>query len=241
MEILIKNISEILSDKLSICQRGLMITLLLIKENNPKLTEAKFKALVSIKQHRSDLVNLHENNFIKWKGYRSAKKQLQATIDTSKEESIIIFMNNIYGRNFSVKSRHNIRLVTSLLKKYKQDDIKLVISNRYLEWKDEPVMSKHLNPTTVFRPINFEKYLEEATHTRVGEGIIAIEQIDLQIGDIIGEQHLDNLVPRHGYKIKIYQEDIYLNTRIIYGKDLRQLIRKSKRAGQENIIYKYAG
>ncbi len=238
----LNKLEDILSEDISICQRGLLVTMLLVRESNPKMTLAKFKAIVKIKDYREDLIYLHEKNFIEWGGYKESKKHLKAIRDTSREEGILTFMNGVYGRNFSSKSSKNVSLLTSLLNKYEEDEIKLVISNRYLEWKDEPAMSKHLNPTTVFRLSNFEKYLEEAIYTRVGEAIVAVKGIDLEVGDIINANHIDALRKEHIYNIKIYdQSNVYLRKQSVKGKDLRQMIRKSLRKGQEKLTYKYMG
>ncbi len=237
----LNKLEDILSEDISICQRGLLVTILLVRESNPKMTLAKLKAIVKIKDYREDLVYLHEKNFIEWSGYKESKKHLQTVRDTSKEMGIIIFMNELYGRNFSLKSSKNISMLTSLLSKYKEEEIKLVISNRYLEWKDEPVMKKHLNPGTIFRLANFEKYLEEANYTKVGEGIVLIKQIEINVGDKIGEEHLESLQPKHAYNVTIYRDEKYLNKQVMYGKDLRQAVRKSLRKGQENLTYKYMG
>jgi uncharacterized phage protein (TIGR02220 family) len=237
----INKLEDMLSDNISVCQRGLLVTILLVRESNPKMTWAKFKAIVNVKEHREDLVDLYEKNYIEWSGYKDSKKHLETVRDTSREQGIITFMNGVYGRNFSTKTSKTMSLLSSLLGKYSEEDIKLVISNRYLEWKDEPMMSKHLNPSTVFRLANFEKYLEEAIHTRVGESIVAVKQIGLNVGDFIGEEHLDSLQPKHAYKVTVYKDDNYLNKQVMYGKDLRQAIRKSLKRGQENLTYKYTG
>ena len=75
MKINIKKVSEILDSGLSMAQRGILITILLMKDSTPKLTLAKCKASLNFVTHREDLVYLHEKGFISWSGVELDKKK----------------------------------------------------------------------------------------------------------------------------------------------------------------------
>lgn len=45
---------------------------------------------------------------------------------------------------------------------YTLDDFKAVIANRVSKWANDSKMSEYLAPSTLFRPSNFEKYLQDA-------------------------------------------------------------------------------
>lgn len=208
-------------------QRGILISLALCNENNPKLNLAKLKVFVDFKKYRSDLVVLHENGFIKWSGYKAAKKLLSEQEINPQIVEIIDFMNNLYGRGFGAKTYKT--QVLAILKQYPIEDIKLVIANRYEEWKDNPVMEKHLNPTTIFRKKNFAKYHEEATRTKVGTGILSVEKFNLLAGTEINKSNIEHFVKNDLYKIKIFK---YINgvrskngtKGTFYGKDLSRMV-----------------
>ena len=76
MELLIKSVQSILDEKISVLKRGILISILLCKDDNPNITLAKFKATCKHTLLKKELVELHEDNFIKWSGYKVAKKSL---------------------------------------------------------------------------------------------------------------------------------------------------------------------
>ena len=97
MKILFENISDILNDKVTVYQRGLLITLLLLKEDDPKLTLAKFKAKVNMKEAKLHLMMLHEMGFVKWSGYNAAKKSIENAKVQPDVVEAITFMNKLEG------------------------------------------------------------------------------------------------------------------------------------------------
>ena len=64
------------------------------------------------------------------------------------------------------------------------EDFKYVIDIKSAQWKDDPKMDKFLRPSTLFRPSNFESYLQEKPNlkkVRAGDFEISSEtekQID---------------------------------------------------------------
>ena len=228
MKVLIKKVSDLFCAELNIKHRGIMVSIISCKESNPKMTLAKCKVSFPFKNYIPELVYLHENNFIEWSGYKNAKKSLE-NIEYHDDVILIIdFMNKLYKRNFKVKTYNTITL--GILKDNSIKDVKLVISNRYKVWKDDSFMSKYLTPSTIFRPKHFDKYLEEALHTRVGESIISADRIELKNGDEITSKIAKTFIDSDTYDLKIYSTDGEGNKRgsgksiTRYGKDIRKLM-----------------
>ena len=202
MRVNIKNLKEIVNDGLSITQRGILITILLMKDETPKLTLAKCKASLNFTTHKEDLIYLHDKGFISWSGIGRAKKSIEDRVMEKEVVEVIDFMNNLYRRGFSYKTYRND--VLRLLKDYSIEDIKKVISNRYVAWKDEPKMSMHLQPSTLFRAKNFIKYLDEANHTREGESFVNASNLNLGDGVEITLDISKQLVGTDTYNLYMY-------------------------------------
>ncbi|AGH56735.1 hypothetical protein CGPG_00036 [Cellulophaga phage phiST] len=188
-------------------QRGLLITLLLIKDSDPKITLAIFKAKVNYTKSKEALIDLHERKFIDWSGYKAAKKSVDLQKISPDVLEAVDFMNNLYGRNFDSSSKSTVTGLSQRLQEHNLETIKKVIANRYREWKDDPIMSKHLNPQTIFRPSKFEKYLEEVNRTKVGESIVSANQLNLNDGDEITYEISKNLSDNDIYTVKTYLLD----------------------------------
>lgn len=208
MIVLEKNVKNLLSQDLTVSQRGLLITAMLCKEKIPAFTEAKFKVFVDYKDHKEDLVYLHEKGYIKWDKYKYYKKKIKENGLKNQEpvHEVIKFMNEMYGRRFDYKSKVTTNL-KARLKEYSIDDIKLVVANRYEKWKDDSVMKENLNPVTIFRATLFAKYLEEAQRTGTGKGIISVSNIGLEEGDEITYEVSRKLVEKDIYTFKTFQTD----------------------------------
>lgn len=204
MKIHVKSVSEILTSKVSIEQRGLLITALLCKDVDPKITLAKFKVYVDVKKYKSDMVFLQENNLLSWSGYKTAKKSLLKDLNSKDVYNVIEFMNNLYKRNFDPKAASSTDNLMARMKDYSIDQIKLVIANRYEKWNGDEVMEEHLNPTTVFRKSKFEKYLEEAERTKVGGGIVSVDKINLKNGDELNFGNTKGFIDTDSYNVKRY-------------------------------------
>lgn len=207
MKILVTSTSQLLDSKLSIAQRGLLITALLLRDINPKLTLAKFKASIKINEHLEDLIHLHESGFIQWSGYASALKSLKSKQINPQVIEIVDFMNQLWKRKFDSSAASTTSGIKSRLQKHSVEDIKLVIANRYEEWKDDSLMSKYLTPTTIFRPSKFDKYLEEAKRTKSGQSFVHAKQIDLKHGDTITQSLANTFIDKDVYEIRTYDID----------------------------------
>ncbi len=87
-------------------------------------------------------------------------------------EEAIGFLNERTRKNFSARHPNGdptqaLTAVHSLLKKgYTATNLRQVIANRCLKWRDDPKMEEFLRPETLFRPSKFASYLGE-----LGKGV----------------------------------------------------------------------
>lgn len=243
MKINIKDKTEIANEKLTITQRGILITIVLMKDVTPKLTLAKCKASFNFTTYREDLVYLHDKGYISWSGVSAAKKKLVEELVTPQVIEIIDFMNNLYRRKFGYETY--AKGVKSLLENYSIEDIKKVVSNRYVCWKDESKMSKFLNPTTVLRPSNFVKYLDEANHTREGESFVNVANLEIEHNTEIVMSLAQSLIDTDTYNLLLYSTDGEGNRRgssskiVRYGRDIKKLIRVQDTQEKYNGVREY--
>ncbi len=74
---------------------------------------------------------------------------------------ILTYLNQITGRRFR-PTKANLNGIAKQFKEgFTADEMKEVIQVKTLEWRNNPEMSVHLNPVTIFRPKNFEKYINQ--------------------------------------------------------------------------------
>ena len=234
MTINIKKLEEILNDNLSIKKRGLLITILLLKDSKPEFTLAKLKSTIKIKDYYQDLIELHQVGLIVWSGYEAAKKSLLKKLDDPKVEEVIAFMNKLYKRNFKHDSLYATKELRVRLTESSVEDILKVVANRYAEWKDDAVMEKHLNPTTIFRPSKFDKYLEEALRTKSGQSFVSAKELNLEQGVEFEYEMINDILEKDIYSIKTYDLDNTGNritngmSSKVYGSDLIKMLKNSQ-------------
>jgi len=78
-------------------------------------------------------------------------------------KEILSFLNTGCGTAFKPTTRETARLISGrLMEGYTVEDFKAVISSKAKEWKSRDEMRQFLCPATLFRPSNFEKYLQAA-------------------------------------------------------------------------------
>lgn len=249
MEILIQKTSDILDKKLSLSQRGIIITILLVRDDSPKFTLAKLKSSINIRDAREDLVYLHKKKFIKWSEYDKALKLIEEAKVTPEVIEVIDFMNKLYKRDFKATTPSYNTPIRNRLKDHSVEELKKVISYKYLNWKDDATMKKNLNPVTIFRPKNFVRYLEEALRTGEGASFVSAEKINLKYGDVITMDVAETFLDDDLYSIKIYNTDGEGNRRGSgvdakrYGKDVKRMEfvqhKKIQRGDVREYIYIY--
>lgn len=145
MKILIKNITDILDDKISLTQRGILITLLLLKDDDPKLTLAKFKAKTKMAKIKEPLIKLHEGKYIEWSGYKNALKNTNKGRFSQDLREVVTFMNNLYKRNFNPDSESTVTNLRNRLQEHDIETIKKVVANRYELWKNDDLCPNTLS------------------------------------------------------------------------------------------------
>ena len=69
--------------------------------------------------------------------------------------------NEITGRRFSGTKTNLAGIKNRLKEGFTAEQMIAVIQLKNLEWKNNEVMSVHLCPETIFRPKNFEKYVNQ--------------------------------------------------------------------------------
>ena len=76
-------------------------------------------------------------------------------------QEILQKFNEITGRRFS-PTKTNLKGIENGLKDgFTVEQMIAVIQLKNLEWKNNEVMAVHLCPETIFRPKNFEKYVNQ--------------------------------------------------------------------------------
>jgi len=235
IKVKIGNIKELLSDNLTLQQRGFVLTCLLLKDDNDKLTFAKIKSSVKLSLIKNDLLYLHEQGIIEWSSYKKELEKLKDTELDPKLLEIVSFMNNLYGRDFKPESDSTSKNLRNRMKEYSIDDIKNVISNRWERWSEDPVMKNNLRPSTIFRPSKFDKYLEDVNSTGVGKGTVHAEKLDISIGTVLDIDTCDKLQDSITYTIKEFKVS-KTGSKMGVGKDLalkgsiiKKLVGKSHR------------
>lgn len=79
------------------------------------------------------------------------------------EESLAIleFLNATAKRRFRATKANLSGIKQRLKEEYSLQEIQEVIIVKTMEWANNPQMSVHLNSVTLFRPSNFEKYINQ--------------------------------------------------------------------------------
>ena len=78
-------------------------------------------------------------------------------------EEIIDHLNSLTGSSYRPTTRETIRLLSGRLSEgYNVEDCKAVIRHRWEKWQGDPHMREYIRPSTLFRPANFESYLQDA-------------------------------------------------------------------------------
>jgi uncharacterized phage protein (TIGR02220 family) len=88
------------------------------------------------------------------------------TDEMPKVNEVIDYMNSVGGAKFRANTGNTAKMVIARYKEgYTIDDFKKVIDSRFKAWNGTDMM-QHFCPQTLFRPNNFEKYLQNAKFAR---------------------------------------------------------------------------
>jgi len=245
MKILIKDPKELIDSDLTPEQIGLCTIVLLLKENCSKMTLAKFKTKVKIKDYTKALIDLHEKGFIKWSGYELAKSRVGRKKIDPKIIDIVQFMNSVFGQRRKPDTKTFYSKLVTLLKSYTVEDIKTVIQHRHKVWANDKKMKQHLVAETVFGIRKFDKYLVLAQKDLGSFGSKTVVELSLKKGDIIDYNIAQNLLPNTTYLVKGYRLDEDGNTigngveERKNGKVILRLVKAMAQSGRVNYQYQY--
>ncbi len=88
-------------------------------------------------------------------------------------DEVISQINALSGKNFSPKSKQLCQGLRARLKSgVSVSDCLLVVNFKWREWGSDDNMQKHFNPTTLFRPSNFERYMQEAGRPQAARSVM---------------------------------------------------------------------
>ena len=93
------------------------------------------------------------------------EKDKERERDASAILKILEYLNQKAGTSFRLKTktRANLKFIRERLTEgFTPDDLKMVIDFKVAQWKNDPERHENLNPMTLFRPANFERYLQAA-------------------------------------------------------------------------------
>ena len=80
---------------------------------------------------------------------------------------IVDYLNERTGSHFKANTSETKKSIKARLKEgYTVDDFKRVIDSKVKDWADDDRMKDYLRPQTLFRPANFEAYLNAANRPR---------------------------------------------------------------------------
>ena len=83
-------------------------------------------------------------------------------------KTIVDYLNEKTQSNFKAKTEETRKSIRARLKEgYTVEDFKRVIDAKSNDWADSERMREYLRPSTLFRPANFEAYLNEANRPKV--------------------------------------------------------------------------
>lgn len=75
---------------------------------------------------------------------------------------IVSYFNSVTGQKRSASCEETRKLISGRLAEGRTlEDFKTVIDRKHAKWKDDPKMKDYIRPSTLFRPGNFEDYLNE--------------------------------------------------------------------------------
>jgi uncharacterized phage protein (TIGR02220 family) len=93
---------------------------------------------------------------------RKPSNILSSNIILSSIEEIIKYLNTKAGKAFRADSKETVAFIKARLAEGRTvEDFKKVIDIKVQKWAYDPKMADFLRPSTLFRPVNFEAYLNE--------------------------------------------------------------------------------
>ena len=107
---------------------------------------------------------------------KAEKDPLKASV-----ESVLSYFNERAEKTFKANKGNTENIRARLKDGYEVADLKKVIDLKVEEWKDNPRMNEWLNPKTLFRPLNFERYL----NTMKPEQSKEVDELTARLGTVL--------------------------------------------------------
>lgn len=95
---------------------------------------------------------------------------------------ILDHLNQRANKNFKASNKSTAGMINARLKeKYTVEDFKKIIDKKCADWLNDKQMNQYLRPSTLFRPSNFENYLQEVQASETDRrGDIQASEADTQ-------------------------------------------------------------
>ncbi|WP_397538136.1 conserved phage C-terminal domain-containing protein [Rummeliibacillus pycnus] len=94
--------------------------------------------------------------------------------------AVINYLNKKAGKKFKVTAQHERIIQARIIEGNYLEDFQKVIDHKVKQWKNDPKMKYYLRPSTLFRPTNFENYLNEQG-TQTNQPISHYKPIELNL------------------------------------------------------------
>lgn len=86
------------------------------------------------------------------------KPKKEDSADYTDTDDLIDLINEVSGRKFR-HTKQNREGIHARLQEYSFEECQRVVNCMWSRWQGDQKMEQYFNPTTLFRPANFEKYL----------------------------------------------------------------------------------
>ena len=121
-------------------------------ENHKKTSKKPKKNQEETREEPNENINNNDNN-----DNNENKKD-----NNVPHKKIITYLNEKAGRKYKSTTNQTQKLINGRWDEgYRLENFKEVIDKKVQDWKGDSEMEKYLRPNTLFRPSNFENYLNE--------------------------------------------------------------------------------
>lgn len=96
----------------------------------------------------------------------AANSEYENEIET-KIDIVVAFLNKTLNTNYKSTTKSTRDSIRARLREFPLEDVQLVIENQNKLWRNDEKMKHYLTPDTLFRPSNFEKYLNDAKLSKI--------------------------------------------------------------------------
>jgi uncharacterized phage protein (TIGR02220 family) len=139
---------------------------------------------------------------INWEKYQSNKYHSTERVQKHRENKghdeaitrIINKFNELTGKRYSAKTEETRKLISGRLNDGRtEEEIMAVVNHKHQQWKDDPRMRDYVRPNTIFRPGNFDNYINEIPQNIVkaaSDGtLLKVRTMDGAVKNVTQEQY----------------------------------------------------